>query len=122
MPHCLLEYSNNIVEPLDLDVLFQEAHTFLAGTGLFALGDIKSRVVRPDRFRVGDGASVRAFVAMTVSILDGRDDDVKRTISRGLHSLVQRHVQASTAGLRCSVTVQIIEMQRCCYVRGVSPP
>jgi len=120
MPHCILEYSNNIVESSDWALVFEDVHEFLVGTGLFLIEDIKSRAVVREDFLVGDGAPDRAFVAMNLCILDGRDDEVKSLVSEGILEILKRHMIMACSDLRCSVSVRITEMQRGSYRRWAS--
>lgn len=43
MPHCILEYSANVVDRPDVTRLLKEIHDALMATGLFTLTDIKWR-------------------------------------------------------------------------------
>jgi 5-carboxymethyl-2-hydroxymuconate isomerase len=120
MPHCILEYSNNVVDQPDFYKLLQQVHEFLAGTGLFKLADIKSRAVRHDLFIVGDGARDRAFVTMNVSIFGGRDDATKAQISQGVLQVLEQHFSRTLAERRCSITVQISDIHRESYAKLAS--
>lgn len=120
MPHCILEYSNNLVGLPDWTEMFGEVHAFLVGTGLFHLGDIKSRAVQRQHFLAADGAPDRAFVAMNVCILDGRDDEVKAQVSEGVLEVLKRHLGPACEGKRCSISVRITEMERSSYRRWTS--
>lgn len=120
MPHCILEYSDNLVALPDWVEVFEDVHAFLAGTGLFLLDDIKSRAVGRDRYLVADGAEDRAFVAMNVCILDGRDEEVKALVSEGVLEVLKRHLTPACVGRRCSISVRITEMERSSYQRWAS--
>ncbi len=118
MPHCILEYSDNVIDEPDLGKLFLEIHVALARTGLFRRGDIKSRAVCCREFAVGDGAPDRAFVAMEVCIFEGRDDGVKAGITAAVLEVLGRHFRRTIADPRCSVTVRLTDMHRGSYAKG----
>ncbi len=120
MPHCILEYSNNIVDEPDFRGLLLEVHEALASTGLFKQADIKSRVIRHQRFVVGDGAPDRAFVTMNVCILSGRDDAVKAQLSGAVLRVLEGHFPRTFAEKRCSITVQVTDIHRDSYGKMVS--
>ncbi len=120
MPHCILEYSDNLEDLPDWVEVFEDVHAFLAGTGLFRLDDIKSRAIGREHFAVADGAPDRAFVAMNVCILDGRDDEVKALVSEGVLEVLKRHLRPFCEGKRCSLSVRITEMERSSYQRWTS--
>jgi 5-carboxymethyl-2-hydroxymuconate isomerase len=117
MPHCILEYSANLEALPDWAEVFEDVHAFLAGTGLFLLDDIKSRAAGREHFLVADGAPERAFVAMNVCILDGRDDGVKAQVSEGVLEVLKRHLGPTCEGKQCSISVRITEMERSSYQR-----
>ena len=121
MPHCILEFTDNILDRPDPDELLSSIHRMLAGTGLFTLADIKSRLVRHEHHRVGDGSPDRAFVALTVQILQGRDDATKAMLSEGLLALLSAAYPLSLERLTCSITVQIAEIHRASYARRTGP-
>ena len=117
MPHCILEYSSNVVSPPDVRELLLAVHRALLGTGLFAEADIKSRAVRHETFAVADGAADRSFVALSVQILDGRTDEVKAEIADALFAVVTEAFAAAISSSRCNVTVQIRDIHRASYRR-----
>ncbi len=121
MPHCLLEYSNNVIDPPDLRALLADVNQALAGTGLFALDAIKSRAIVHEQYAVGDGASDRAFVAMNVSIFAGRDDETKARIAASVLRVIEPYFAATTASMRCDITVRITDMHRASYAKSTGP-
>lgn len=122
MPHCILEASDNLLDPPDWQGLLGDLHRTLAGTGLFSEADIKSRVIRHDTFRVADGAPDRAFVTLDVQILEGRTDEVKARISEALLSVLTGAFPRSAAAMRLNVTVQISDLHRPSYRRHQNQP
>ncbi len=122
MPHCILEASDNLLEAPDWPALLEGLHGALVGTGLFAEEDIKSRVVMQSVFRVADGAPDRAFVALDVRILEGRDDATKARISDALLPVLARAFPRTAAGMRLNLTVQVNDLHRASYRRDTSRP
>ncbi len=120
MPHCLLEYSSNIIEKNKSRDALQAIHTALDKTGLFQLADIKSRAVEHKDFFIGDGNESRAFVALTVSILSGRSDETKRSVSSACLEALKKIFSESLSSLKLSITVQIKELDKNSYVREIS--
>jgi 5-carboxymethyl-2-hydroxymuconate isomerase len=92
------------------------------GTGLFAEGDIKSRVIRHDTFRVADGAPDRAFVTLDVQVMAGRSDEVKASLSDTLLPVLLAAFPRTCAGMRLNVTVQISDLHRPSYRRTTTTP
>ncbi|WP_306591336.1 5-carboxymethyl-2-hydroxymuconate Delta-isomerase [Geothrix sp. 21YS21S-4] len=120
MPHCILEASDNLLDQPDWGALLREIHRTLAATGLFQEADIKSRVIRPEAFRVADGAPDRAFVALNLQILAGRPDEVKSRVSDALMGVLAGAFPLSSAGMRLNLTVQISDLHAPSYRRQTS--
>jgi 5-carboxymethyl-2-hydroxymuconate isomerase len=89
-------------------------------TGLFVLGDIKSRVLRHDAFVVGDGQDGQAFVTLNIQMLSGRDDAVKAAIGEAALRILVAAFPRTLAELKTSITVQISDIHRASYRRMIS--
>lgn len=122
MPHCILETTANVLDDPDLPELFGQLHKILMDTGEFELADIKSRALRHEHFCIGDGAPDRAFVTLTVQMLSGRSDAFKAELTRRLAACLIAAFPRSRAELRCSLTVQIVDIHRPSYQRHVFGP
>ena len=55
MPHTILEYSDNLVEPADFQPLWARLHAVLVAEAQVRLQDIKSRAYGCEAFRMGAG-------------------------------------------------------------------
>jgi len=62
MPHCIFEYSANIPDDPQWPPIIGKIHEGLIATGQFVAGDIKSRVIRHDNYRIGNGEPNQSFV------------------------------------------------------------
>ncbi len=120
MPHCILEYSSNINDKINLKKLLHDINTMLIGTGIFNLMDIKSRAVEHDLYVVGDGNPNRAFVALTINIFRGRPDDVKANIAESALQLLKDAFNTTLQEKKCSITVQIGDIHRESYRKSTS--
>ncbi len=120
MPHCILEASDNLLDPPDWRGLLGRINRTLVDTGLFAEADIKSRLLRHDCFVVADGAPDRAFVTLEVQLLEGRPDEVKAQLSEALLQVLRSAFPHSQAGMKLNLTVQISNLHRASYRRHQS--
>jgi len=120
MPHCILEYSANVVDQPDMTRLLVDIHDAIMATGLFTLADIKSRAIRHEQYVIGDGDTERAFVTLNVQILEGRSDEVKAQISEAALEVLKRAFPESLRQRKCSLTVQVSEIHRPSYRRYLS--
>ena len=117
MPHLVLEYSANVLDEPDLRRVLLDLHEAVMAAGLFERKDIKSRAVRHDVFAVADGAEDRAFVALSIAILDGRPDDVKAALAEAALEVLVGSYPKLVAGGRGAISVEIRDLHRASYRR-----
>ena len=117
MPHLVLEYSANVPDRPDLRRVLLDLHLALLASALFERKDLKSRAVRHDVFAVADGAEDRAFVALSIAILEGRPDEVKAALSEAALDVLIRAYPRLVAGGRGAVSVEVRDLHRASYRR-----
>lgn len=117
MPHLVLEYSANVPDEPDFRRVLLDLHDALVASSLFERKDIKSRAVRHDVFAVADGAEDRAFVALSIAILDGRSDDVKAALSESALDVLVRAFPKLAEGGRGAISVEVRDLHRASYRR-----
>jgi 5-carboxymethyl-2-hydroxymuconate isomerase len=118
MPHLVLEYSANVPDAPDCDLLLRRLHDALSAAGPFEIAKVKSRVVRHETFRVADGAPDRAFVHLTAAVLDGREPTVLRAAADALLAVLCDAFPRARRERRCDVTLEMREMQRALYFKA----
>jgi 5-carboxymethyl-2-hydroxymuconate isomerase len=124
MPHCILEYTDNIPNPPDTRSLLTKLHNAMTVTELFDPADIKSRVIVHRDYLIGDGAPSRAFVTLNISILTSRPVKIKEQLADLAIEVLKEAFSDCIEGLTYSLTVQISELDRECYRRSINygPP
>jgi 5-carboxymethyl-2-hydroxymuconate isomerase len=70
MPHCVIECSEKLADLIRFDVLVKEIHDATESSGLFELGDVKSRLVLSNNYLVG--GKKEPYVHIITHILSGR--------------------------------------------------
>jgi 5-carboxymethyl-2-hydroxymuconate isomerase len=120
MPHLMLEYSNNLPEPLDHQALFAALHAALERFDGVRLAEIKSRAVAHDHYRIGSGTPENVFVHLTVAVLSGRELSLRRELSAELLAVLLQAFRRTCQERPCDVTVDIREMQRETYGKAMS--
>ena len=115
MPHCILEYSDNLADTPDLRELLDRVHAALMASGQFALANLKSRAYEARDFTVADGDPRRGFVALAIHIFDGRSDEVKVGLAESVLPLLQEAYPHSIAGGLVDLSVRIVDIHRASY-------
>ena len=117
MPHLVLEYSANVPDEPDLRRVLLDLHDALVASALFERKDIKSRAVRHDVFSTGEGAEDRAFVALSIAILEGRSDEVKAALSEAALDVLVGAFPNLAEGGRGAISVEVRDLHRASYRR-----
>jgi len=114
MPHLTLEYSANLPGPADLSALLASCHEELVRLEV-SLDDCKSRAYRCDTYRAGSGAPERAFVHVTLAVLDRRPASFQREAGERILRIVQEGF--ANGDLDCDVTVEVRAMRSESYFK-----
>ena len=115
MPHLTLEYTDNVSDPEDMRETMLKMHRVLNETGGIRLANCKSRSRRLDTYAVGDGSPDNAFLHLDVRFMEGRPDEVKRTIGNELLQILREDF--SEAGLDLQITVEIRDIMGNTYFK-----
>jgi|WetSurMetagenome_2_1015567.scaffolds.fasta_scaffold870760_2 5-carboxymethyl-2-hydroxymuconate isomerase len=121
MPHLTLEYSTNLVEPLDPKAIFAPLHAALVEFQPIKLADIKSRVIPCESYYIGAGSPESVLIHLTVKILTGRSIEERRKMSQRMLGLLEEFFAGALPKQPCDITVDICEMERESYGKVVSP-
>ncbi|HHE3577359.1 5-carboxymethyl-2-hydroxymuconate Delta-isomerase [Pasteurella multocida] len=93
MPHFIVEATENLRDDVDWQPLFKQVHDYLASTGIFPLGGIRSRVHWVDVYRMADGIEDDAFVHITLKIGAGRDEVSLKPVGEQVFTLLTNYFQ-----------------------------
>jgi 5-carboxymethyl-2-hydroxymuconate isomerase len=118
MPHLVLECSANVPDAPDFDVVLRRLHEAMTTAGPFDIGNVKSRAVRHERYRIADGAPNRSFVHLTVSVLAGREPEVLRGTGEALLAVLRETFPRARAARSCDFTVEVREMRTDAYFKA----
>lgn len=110
MPHFIAECTENIRDRADLPGLFAAVNPYLADSGLFPLGGIRSRAHWLETWQMADGQHDFAFVHMTLKIGHGRAPDVLKPVMAGLFDLITRHFAALSAERYLALSLAVEEL------------
>ena len=110
MPHCIIEYSDDIVNSVSVSTLLETVFNGALASDLFTEKDIKARALAYlDYYSGQDNLS---FVHVTVKILSGRSTDQKSLLSHRILSNLEALSLSSV-----SLTVEVCDIDRECYAK-----
>jgi len=112
MPHCVVEYSDNIPDGFQHRDFFKKLHQLMIETGEFKLERIKSRFISHGNYYLGDGNKENCFIYLQISILTGRSTSLRQKLSKEALDLLKEFFPKAIKSQKCSMTVDIREMDR----------
>lgn len=112
MPHCIIEYSQDVVEQVSIDDLVEATFQAALSSGLFPAYDIKTRAVAYRYHQTG--TTHDSFVHVTVRLLSGRDGEQKSDLSEKILAQIEPILPSVV-----SVGVEICDMHRESYRKRV---
>jgi len=112
MPHCVIEYSTEVIEHVSVEELIAAVHDGAFSSGLFPEYDIKTRALAYDHHRTGQTED--SFVHVNLHLLSGRDDTQKSDLSEKILASIEPLLPHIV-----SVGVEIIDMHRASYRKRV---
>jgi len=112
MAHFIYEYSANLpAEQLDLQELMAKMHTAAAATGVFPLSGMRSRAIRCDDYRIGEGDPNHGFLNLSMKAGHGRDLETRMAMGRTLFELLIEHLQPVFASCGLAVSFEMRELE-----------
>lgn len=110
MPHCILEYAKPLEAQLNPTKLLQAVYEGAYSSGLFEGPDIKTRAIAYEDYLTG--TDKKAFIHVTVKILNGRTDEQKQKLSS---TVIKRLTALKLSDT--SLTVEIVDMESYSYAK-----
>ena len=112
MPHCIIDYSADVADTVDIGQLMEAVHLGAMDSGLFPEYDIKTRATAFEQHRTGQTRD--SFVHVAVHLLDGRSDEQKIALSEA----VLARIEPMLPGV-VSVGVETCDIHRASYRKRV---
>jgi 5-carboxymethyl-2-hydroxymuconate isomerase len=120
MPHLVIEYSSNIPGTIDGDVLLREIAVIVSAAGEIPIEHFKSRLVRRDSYRVGEGGAEEAFVHLEAGVFSGKPPEMKRRIGEDCLEYLEEFFSGIAGELSLQITVEIREMEKESYFKATT--
>ena len=112
MPHCIIEYSQDVAEQVEIDTLIDAVHSGALASELFPEYDIKTRAIGYPQHRTGQTRD--SFVHVAIHLLDGRSDEQKSRLSEEVLAALEPLLPQVV-----SVGVEICDIHRTSYRKRV---
>lgn len=112
MPHLIIEYSDNLVDRLhvDLNGFLDAMATTMSESGLFRTGGIRIRAYPSPRYRVADGDPDNAFVALRLHIAPGRTHPQKVAVGEALFHAARNRLAVPIDKGRLALSLEVTEI------------
>jgi len=92
MPHFILEYTGNIANQANIQVLLKKVNEILISKSpLFPVGGIRSRAIQLNDYFIADGKEDYSFVHATLKIGAGRSQKDKKETCDELFDMMKEH-------------------------------
>ncbi|MGI9275402.1 MAG: 5-carboxymethyl-2-hydroxymuconate Delta-isomerase [Endozoicomonas sp.] len=113
MPHCIIEYSQELEIRISISDLVSAVHQGAKASGLFAPEDIKTRATPYHYYQVAESSGT--FVHITLRILSGRTPEQKLSLSQSVHKAAASTLQGVN-----SVSVEVLDIDSGSYKKTVT--
>ena len=122
MPHLTLEYTSNLGDRTPDAELLLRLHRVLESVAGVRIANCKSRWKEVDRWVVGAGDGGSAFVHLDIRLLDGRPEEVRRTVGVAALDILRSHFLPTPQGVDLQITVEVQEIRRSLYFKHPPSP
>ena len=110
MPHCIVEYTDNLGQEAGIPALLEKlAAKFRDSDGVFPTGGIRVRAIRLTEYVIADGKGNDAFVNITAKIGPGRDPDFKKRFFKEMFEMIKAHFQSVFASRSFALSLYVEE-------------
>lgn len=108
MPHCVIQCPESLSELIDFDVLVKAVHDITEQSGLFSLGDVKSRLVTSTHYLVG--GEVQHYLHVVCHILSGRTVLQRKRLADDITTVLCQHLPTVKM-----ISVEVREIEKRVY-------
>lgn len=119
MPQISFEFTKNIAHLADYRSVALDLHDVLVAEISSSLEDCKTRLATVENYVIGDGAADEAFIHVTFSILSGRSQAMKESLSTKALEVIARAMPSAIAQRSIQITVDIRDLERSTYKKQV---
>lgn len=111
MPHCTVEYTNNIENQLNINEILQGINdSLISHDGVFSANGIRSRAIMLNDYKIGEGTGNDAFIHVSVKIAKGRTPEIKEIVQSHLFDTLTRLVQEIDTDKPIALSLELSEL------------
>lgn len=110
MPHVIVEYSANIEAEISPQDLVDEIHRAAIASGIAEPVAVRTRLMRREHYRVGDGARENAFVHIDIRARKGRTLEQRKAAVQALYDQANKTLDPVFRARPLALTVEIHEI------------
>lgn len=113
MPHCIVEYTDNLVSDNIIPRFLEElAVKFRSRGDIFPVGGLRIRAIRLNEYIIADGRDDYAFVNVTVKIGPGRDLDFQKQFFSETFDIMKSHFSSLFASRPLALSLYVEEASK----------
>jgi 5-carboxymethyl-2-hydroxymuconate isomerase len=110
MPHVIVEYSANIEAEILPEDLVDDIHRAAIASGIAEPVAVRTRLMRREHYRVGDGSPENAFVHIDIRARKGRTLEQKKAAVQALYDQANKTLEPVFRARPLALTVEIHEI------------
>jgi 5-carboxymethyl-2-hydroxymuconate isomerase len=110
MPHVIVEYSANIEADITPQRLVEDIHSAAITSGIAEPVAVRTRLMRREHYRVGDGAPENAFVHIDIRARKGRSLEQKKAMVQAIYDQANKTLDVVFKARPLALTVEIHEI------------
>lgn len=111
MPHITVEYSANVAEHHDIQALIDQVHEAALADGLPDITALRTRGAERANYRIADGDTDHAFIAITARIGPGRDSSAKTSFLEAILAAAEAQAATEPSPLAIAWSAEVTEIQ-----------
>ena len=111
MPHCVIEYSNDLEKNNDMFNMVQMVNQKLIDSELFDNKTIKTRAIPVSKYLIG--GEISPFIHTTIRLLEGRTEKTKEQLSNNVLNLLSEKYK-----LVKNISVEVIDINKKFYSKN----
>jgi 5-carboxymethyl-2-hydroxymuconate isomerase len=109
MPHCVIEYSNNLSEILDFKSIMHDLNQSILNSNLFDEAAIKIRALKYDEYLLHN--KYQCLLHVRLHMLEGRTEIQKENLAKSIQACLVKRI----GELAVSLTVEICDIHQASY-------